>query len=121
MCRLKLLEPPLRPKTTTTTIDEGSLGFAVKGWEVEEVRILTCPPAHSAGITIQCCARVCVCVYVHIWDYVDGGGVRYCVAFACKNGIGDPDPYPIPIFSIFFSKTYVKALLRLSGVKALRL
>ena len=42
-----------------------------------------CPPAHSAGITIQCCARACVrmCVY----GIVDGGG----------------DPSPDPYFSGF--------------------
>ena len=91
------------------------------------------PPAHSMGITIQCYARVCVCAYVHIWDCVDGGGVRYCVAsahkivetafaipipslsypysvglclYSSRSGVGDPDPYPIPILMVFLSKLY---------------
>ena len=64
-----------------------------------------CPPAHSAGITIQCCARVCA--YVRVGIYGGGwmgGGIRsrahpyfswfslvICL-YSSENGIGDPDP-----------------------------
>ena len=81
------------------------------------------PPAHSAGITIQCCARVRMGIYVIMWM---GGGVRYCVASACKVeesalAILIPIPslfcvafackvretvFPITILLIFLGETY---------------
>ena len=38
--------------------------------------------------------------HTHEWDNVDGGGVRYCVAFACKV-VGTALAVPIPIPSLF--------------------
>ena len=54
-----------------------------------------CPPAHSAGITIQCCARACAYVRVGI----DGGGD--------VDGGRDAIPIPIPILVVFLSNLLV--------------
>ena len=61
------------------------------------------PPAHSAGITIQCCARVRMCVWAYMGGWMGGGmRSRSHLYFSCfslviclyssENGIGDPDP-----------------------------
>ena len=47
---------------------------------------LPVPPSHSAGITIQCCARVRMCV----WAYMGGWGEE------C-----DPDPISILLVVVF--------------------